>query len=164
MKIAENLDMKGRLIIQKYNPQAQLVQEVKADNSIVYTGRELVAKLFTNQTIDPIRYIALGTGGSTVAPANDIQLENEVFRKELKPFDLGKDLIESGDGDSKKCKIMLSVDLDFGEPDKQPVELTEAGLFNSPEQSQGIMYNRVTFPKITKSEQFKLTLVWEILF
>ncbi|NEO01746.1 MAG: hypothetical protein F6K50_42080 [Moorea sp. SIO3I7] len=164
MKIAETLEMKGRLTIQKYNPQAQLVQEVKADNSIVYTGRELVAKLFTNQTIDPIRYIALGTGGSTkVAPATDTQLGQEVFRKELKPFE-SKDLIETGDGDSKKCKIMLSVDLDFGEPDKQPVELTEAGLFNSLEKGKGIMYNRVIFPVITKSDKFKLTLVWEILF
>ncbi|WP_293116769.1 hypothetical protein [Moorena sp. SIO3E8] len=69
------------MTIQKYNPQDQLLQEVKADNSIVYTGRELVAKLFTNQTIDPIRYIALGTGGSTkVAPATDTQLGQEVFQ------------------------------------------------------------------------------------
>ncbi|NEO82094.1 hypothetical protein [Moorena sp. SIO4G3] len=164
MKIAETLDMKGRLTIQTYNPQAQLVQEVKADNSIVYTGRELVAKLFTNQTIDPIRYIALGTGGSTlVNPATDTKLGQEVFRKELKPFDLGKDLKKTGE-DDKKCKIMLSVDLDFGEPGNQPVELTEAGLFNSKKTGQGIMYNRVTFDTITKSDQFKLTLVWEILF
>ncbi|OLT60055.1 hypothetical protein [Moorena bouillonii] len=163
MKIAESLDMKGRLTIQTYNPQDQLVQEVKADNSIVYTGRELVAKLFTNQTIDPIRYIALGTGNTAVNPATDTQLGKEVFRKELKPFDLGKDLKKTEE-DDKKCKITLSVDLDFGEPDKQPVELTEAGLFNSKKKDQGIMYNRVTFPKITKSENFKLTLVWEILF
>ncbi|NEO67175.1 MAG: hypothetical protein F6J98_45220, partial [Moorea sp. SIO4G2] len=61
-------------------------------------------------------------------------------------------LIETGDGDSKKCKIMLSVDLDFGEPDNQPVELTEAGLFNSLEKGKGIMYNRGTFDTITKSE------------
>ncbi|NEQ12379.1 MULTISPECIES: hypothetical protein [unclassified Moorena] len=164
MKIAESLDMKGRLTIQKYNSQAQLVDEVKADNSIVYTGRELVAKLFTNQKIDPIRYIALGTSSTPVAPAQDTKLGNEVFRKELKTFDIGKDLIETGDGESKKCKIMLSVDLDFGEPGDQEVGLTEAGLFNSEDKETAIMYNRVIFPVITKSNNFKLTLVWEILF
>jgi len=26
------------------------------------------------------------------------------------------------------------------------------------------MYNRVTFDTVTKSKQFKLTLVWEIMF
>ncbi|EGJ33173.1 MULTISPECIES: hypothetical protein [Moorena] len=164
MKIAESLDMKGRLTIQKYNSQAQLVDEVKADNSIVYTGRELVAKLFTNQKIDPIRYIAVGTGNTAVKPANDTQLGQEVFRKQIKNFDPSKDLIETGEDDGKKCQIRLSVDLDFGEPKSQPVALTEAGLFNSLEKGKGIMYNRVTFPPITKSENFKLTLVWEILF
>ena len=38
--------------------------------------------------------------------------------------------------------------------------LKEAGLFTD----EGIMYNRVTFDQITKSEQFKLTLIWEITF
>ncbi|NEP30630.1 hypothetical protein [Moorena sp. SIO3B2] len=87
-----------------------------------------------------------------------------MFRKELKTFDIGKDLIETGDGESKKCKIMLSVDLDFGEPGDQEVGLTEAGLFNSEDKETAIMYNRVIFPVITKSNNFKLTLVWEILF
>ena len=39
-------------------------------------------------------------------------------------------------------------------------ELREAGLFTE----DGVMYNRVTFDTITKSDQFKLTLVWEITF
>ena len=38
--------------------------------------------------------------------------------------------------------------------------LQEAGLFTNDD----VMYNRVTFDTITKSDKFKLTLVWEITF
>jgi hypothetical protein len=40
--------------------------------------------------------------------------------------------------------------------------LTEAGIFNSEE--SGIMYNRVTFPEINKTDKLTLTLVWRITF
>ena len=39
-------------------------------------------------------------------------------------------------------------------------QLREAGLFTP----DNVMYNRVVFDTITKSSQFKLTLVWEIDF
>ena len=41
-------------------------------------------------------------------------------------------------------------------------QLKEAGLFT--QDDSPIMYNRVTFDTITKSEEFKLTLIWEITF
>ncbi len=44
--------------------------------------------------------------------------------------------------------------------------LREAGLSTKGE-AEGvdpILYNRVTFDTITKSDQFRLTLVWEITF
>ena len=40
--------------------------------------------------------------------------------------------------------------------------LTEAGLFNAA--AAGVMYNRVVFPPINKTADFKLTLIWEIIF
>lgn len=171
MKMADTMDMKGRLIIQQFNPAGELVDEVKANNFIVYSGRDLVAKMFLNQKIEPIRYLAIGTGSNPVNPVEDTALQKEVFRKEVKPLDLDRDLsdadeipikVESGTVRQKNRKVRLCVDLDFAEPPNQPLALTEAGLFNSAQ--GGIMYNRVVFPNITKTADFKLTLVWEIIF
>ncbi len=171
MKIADVMDMKGRLTIQRFNFEGKLINEVKANNFIVYTGRDLVAKMFLNQPIDPIRYLAVGTGANSVNPISDTGLQQEVFRKEIKPIDLSRDLsdadeiavkVEGGVINQKNRKVRLSVDLDFAEPTNQPIALTEAGLFNAAK--GGIMYNRVVFPNITKTSDFKLTLVWEIIF
>lgn len=171
MKMADSLDMKGKLIIQRINPAGQLIDEVKANNFIVYTGRDLVARMFLAEQVDPIRYIAIGSGSNPVNPVSDTALQQELYRKEVKPLDLSRDLgdteevpvqAESGVVNQKNRKVRFSVDLDFAEPPNQPAILTEAGLFNAAQ--GGIMYNRVVFPNITKTGDFKLTLVWEIIF
>jgi hypothetical protein len=173
MKIADSLDMKGRLLIQKFNSDGQLAEEVKADNFIVYTGRDLVAQLFLGQKIEPIKYIAVGTGNRAVNPVTDKALQTEVFRKKIKEIDISKDLTDTPEttvtkeGRSipqKNRKVIISADLDFKEPGDKTYELTEAGLFNAKAAPEGVMYNRVVFPVITKTPDFKLTLVWEIIF
>lgn len=174
MKLADAMDMKGRLTIQKFNREGKLLTEVKANNFIVYTGRDLVAKLFLNQRIDPIKYIAVGTGDKSVDPINDVALQQQVFRKEIKLPDISKDLtdiekkvqIETKNIIQKNRRVIISADLDYEEPkpkdNNQLYELREAGLFNAEE--GGVMYNRVVFPTISKTKDFKLTLVWEIIF
>ena len=54
---------------------------------------------------------------------------------------------------------MLRLYGELAEDDSNDV-LKEAGLFTD----DNVMYNRVTFGAITKTTQFKLTLVWEITF
>ncbi|MDV3349054.1 hypothetical protein QGP82_10160 [Leptothoe sp. LEGE 181152] len=177
MKIADALDMRGRLTIHRYDASGQPIDTTATNNAIVYSGRDLVAKLFAQQAIDPIRYIAVGTGGEPVNPDTDTKLAKEVFRKELKGLNLAKDLTdiqmvvptESGEKEQKSRRIVLSADLDFEEPNPsdnggKPYELREAGLFNAGDPNAGIMYNRVVFPNISKTKDFKLTLVWEIIF
>lgn len=173
MKITDALDFKGHLTIHTFDATGQLVTTAKMNNSIVYTGRDLVAKLFVNEPIAPIQYIAVGTGNKAIDPANDTGLQAEIFRKRLKQFET-KDLTDievtvptdQGLKPQKSRKIILSADLDFAEPkpndNSQPHELREAGLFNAAE--KGVMYNRVVFPNISKTKDFKLTLVWEIIF
>jgi hypothetical protein len=176
MKHTDSLDMQGRLTIHTFDPTGQLIHTTRNRNAIVYSGRDLVAKLFVKEKIDPIEYIAVGTGDKLI-DLNDKTLQKEIFRKKLKEFDFSKDIgdipIEVEDSASQKKvtqtrrRIMLSADLEFNEPDPaknsgQPYELREAGLFNAKE--GGVMYNRVVFPNISKTEAFKLTLVWEIIF
>lgn len=176
MFLADVHPMKGRLHIQASDRGGQIIHTIHADNAIVYSGRELVAKLFARaDDIDPVSHIAVGTDDTPPNANQDTALGRQVFRKELKPFE-AKDLTEievdvtnqKGETVRQRSSIIrLSADLDFNEPNVddnggRPYDLKEAGLFNAEE--GGIMYNRVVFPNISKTQDFKLTLVWEIIF
>ena len=157
MKLNEAFDMKGRLTLLLHDLHGELVRKMAADNDIVMTGRDLVAKLFANVPIDPISHIAVGTGATAVDPAADEKLQSELFRKEVTPIDPAKDITPSGN----KMRVMVSAELDFAEGNGA---LTEAAMFNGNDPGSSVMYNRVVFPPVNKTADFKLTLVWEILF
>lgn len=164
-----SLAMQGRLHIQRFDRQGHLIETVAADNAIVFSGRHLVAQMFFNKDIDRIGFLAVGTGDQAVDPDEDVKLQEEVFRKPLKDFNINQDLQEEKLEDSpannqRRSRLNLSADLDFSEPGNEPYVLREAGLFNQKTRNEGIMYNRVVFPAITKTKDFKLTLVWEIIF
>jgi hypothetical protein len=156
MKINESIDMTGRLTVLKRNRANTVIDEIAADNSIVLSGRDLVAKLFINEKIAPISHIAVGTGNDPVIPAQDEKLGTELFRKPIKPADASQNITTTADN---RKKVIITADLDFNEANGV---LTEAGLFNAP--TSGVMYNRVVFPAITKTSDFKLTLIWEVVF
>jgi hypothetical protein len=163
MHLSEALDIQGRLTLRKTTIDHQLIEAVTANNSIVLTGRELVAKLFmkdVKETVQPVSHIAVGTGTTSVTPQNT-SLSKEIFRKAIAPIDLGRDLqtieIATPEGKSIRKKVLISTDL---EPEEANGALTEAALFTA----SNIMYNRVTFAPVNKSADFRLTLLWEILF
>lgn len=131
------------------------MDEVAANNSIVLTGRDLVALRFIGQG-NPVSHVAVGTGAAPTDPGATANLGTELFRKAINPINLATDLTTTNDG---KRKVVLSTDLDFNEANGA---LTEAGLFNAA--SNGVMYNRVVFPPVNKTLDFKLTLIWEITF
>jgi hypothetical protein len=155
MHMREALDMRGRLTVQIRNAQGEWVDEIGANNNIVLTGRDLVAKLFIKETITPISHVAVGTGNAAVTAA-DAKLGGELFRKAINPVNASQNITTTSDN---KKKVTMTVDLDFAEANGA---LTEAGLFNDP--AAGVMYNRVVFPAINKTADFKLTLIWEIVF
>lgn len=167
MTYQDTLDMQGYLTIQVFDRTGQLIHTSQSQNSIVYSGRDLVAKLFAQQVIAPIRYMAVGTGAKAVDPSTDQALENEVFRKPLKLFNASEDLTDvvsdSTSGSVKRRCLTLKADLELTEPPNGSYDLREAGLFNS-EQKGGVMYNRVVFPMISKTNDFKLALQWKIIF
>ena len=156
MKLSEDLDIKGRLTLQKRNADDEIFAEIAVNNSIVLTGRDLVAKLFINEKITPISHVAVGTGATAVNSGNDTRLNNELFRKAIGKIDPTQNLTTTTQG---RKKVTITVELDFGEANGA---LTEAGLFNA--NTGGVMYNRVVFPAINKTQEFKLTLIWEIIF
>ena len=161
----DSLDMRGRLIVRKRNRQDTVLEEMTADNAIVYTGRELVAYLLTGQThaanTTPISHLALGSDGTDVDPKKDTALKAEALR-----LPIGKmDIQEAKDGSTTRAKVTITTELDFAVPsDRDSLELREAGLFNGEDRETSVMYNRVVFPVITKTKEFALTFIWEITF
>jgi hypothetical protein len=155
MKNCEIIELKGWIAIERYNREGYLIDRTEANNSIVMSGRDLVAKQFLGISADPISHIAVGTGIDKVQ-AGDLELGKELFRKPLKPVDPSLHLTFT---DDNRRKVFLSAELNFFEGNGA---LTEAALFNA--DTNGIMYNRVVFPTVNKTSDFKLTLIWEIIF
>ncbi|TRU87597.1 MAG: hypothetical protein EWV76_06645 [Microcystis novacekii Mn_MB_F_20050700_S1] len=155
MAIQDTMDIKGSLTIQKRDLNNQLVEEIHANNTIVTSGRRLVAKLFSKDfkdTIKPVSHIAIGSNDKAVSD-DDLQLAQEIFRKKINPIK-DSDLVVLPD---KRIKLTITADL---QPKDGNGELKEAALFNEDK----VMYNRVIFKPINKTEDFTLTLIWEIIF
>lgn len=156
MAIQDTMDIKGSLTIQKRDLNNQLVEEIHANNTIVTSGRRLVAQLFSKDfkdTIKPVSHIAIGGNDKAVAD-DDVQLAQEIFRKKINPIK-DSDLVLLPD--SKRIKLTITADLQAEEGNG---ELKEAALFNEDK----VMYNRVIFKPINKTPDFTLTLIWEITF
>ncbi|MCZ8038506.1 MAG: hypothetical protein O9276_10320 [Microcystis sp. LE17-20A] len=156
MAIQDTMDIKGSLTIQKRDLNNQLVEEIHANNTIVTSGRRLVAQLFSQEfkdTIKPVSQIAIG-GNDKAVSDDDLQLAQEIFRKKINPIK-DSDLVLLPD--SKRIKLTITADLQAGEGNG---ELKEAALFNE----YKVMYNRVIFKPINKTPDFTLTLIWEITF
>lgn len=182
MYLTDSLAMQGRLHIQRFDRAGQLVNVVAANNAIVFNGRELVAKLFAGvEGTAPITHLAVGTGDADVNADTDTTLVNEVLRKRLKTFDPSRDITSftltlpdtatpaQPKTSYKSSRVRFSADLELTDLDpasnnNQPYILKEAGLFTAEAPKTGVMYNRVVFPGIPKTPEFKLTLVWEIIF
>lgn len=155
MAIQDTMDIKGSLTIQKRDLNNQLVEEIHANNTIVTSGRRLVAQLFSKDfkdTIKPVSQIAIG-GNDKAVSDDDQKLDQEIFRKEINPIK-DSDLVVLPD---KRIKLTITADLQAEEGNG---ELKEAALFNEDK----VMYNRVIFKPINKTPDFTLTLIWEITF
>ncbi len=151
----EAIDMKGRLSLRLTDRAGNLVHSFEANNAIVLTGRDLVVNLFVGAAEKPDWHIAVGSGTRPVNEVEDRQLEKEVLRKQIQPIQLLKHILTV----NGRQQLTVSADLDFEEANGT---LTESGIFNA--STEGIMYNRVTFPPVNKTKDFKLTLTWQILF
>lgn len=159
MQQREQLDIQGRLTLQFVNAQGEVERTMEVPNMIVNDGRELVASLFAGKGGKPITHVAVGKSGAETA-ASDKKLGEEIFRKELAVQN--PELIQVDGKD--RYKVALSAELGLDEPLADEVVLQEAALFNGLAVDGTVMYNRVKFPPVTKTKDFKLTLFWEIIF
>jgi hypothetical protein len=158
----ETNEMRGNLTLRLSNRSGSVVNEQVRKNRIVTSGRELVAQLFGGvETGTPptlVTHMAVGTG-SNAPQDDDVALQNQRGdRKEIGPVQY---LPITDPDDVKRVQATLTAEFEYDEANG-PGALREAGVFNAA--TGGVMYNRVVFPAVTKTDAFKLTLIWDVVF
>lgn len=157
MLTREDLHLAGKLTLRKVTLDDQLVEEVTVNNDITLAGRELIARLFNKDNKDvPIGRVSKIQAGrsQTAFDPRQTALMDSVGETPISRIEISEVVDATG-----RPRKMLRLIGELGENDCNDA-LREAGLFTDDK----VMYNRVTFDTVTKSKQFKLTLVWEIMF
>lgn len=158
----ENNSMQGRLTLQMSDRDNRIVYRIQRCNRIVSGGRDLVARLFSGQAggvpITNVTHMALGTDGTEPSDADTAlgaeraprrQISNVVHSTFTQPDSVNR------------SRVQLTSIFDFD--DANGVEpLREAGIFTA--DAAGTLYSRVVFEGVTKTNAFKLTLLWDIDF
>jgi len=163
----ETMQMQGRLTLQLTDREGHVRQEQRRHNQILKSGRDLVAKLFAGVSggTPPTHVTHMAVGIDATAPADSqTGLINERGpRKGIQPSDVVYSEFDEQAGGStvRRVRVTLKAVFDFNEANG-PEPLREAGIFNAA--TGGVIYNRVIFDAVTKTNAFKLTLIWDITF
>jgi hypothetical protein len=158
----------GTLSLLLLDRAGHVAHESRHKNRIVRTGRQLVAQLFGGVAAGTpptqVSHMALGTDGTAPADAQTGLLAERDPRKPIAEVVYSDfDEAQPGGGTVRRVRASLRAVFDFNEANG-PEPLREAGIFTSGAAGGGIMYNRVVFDPVTKTNAFQLTLLWEITF
>lgn len=162
----ESNDMRGRLHLLLCDARGQVVQELRPHNRIVQSGRALVAQLFAGVSggTPPARvtHMALGTDATPAADSQTRLLAERAPRRAITEVSY-VDFDETVAGTTtRRVRATLKAIFDFADANDPAVPLREAAIFT--DAAAGTMYNRVVFEPVTKTDAFKLTLLWDVTF
>jgi hypothetical protein len=162
----EHIDMEGRLRLTLTDRDGRVMAERVHQNRIVKTGRRLVAELFAGVTggTPPSRvtHMAVGTGAAAAADDQTGLGAERAPRKPITEVIFAEFDEVAGPVTTRRVKATLKAVFDFNEANDLTVPLREAGIFTAA--SAGVMYNRVVFEPVTKTNAFQLTMLWDITF
>lgn len=158
----ESIEMRGQLTLQISDRAGRVLRQNRYRNRIVTTGRRLVAEFFSGDVSGPaptaVSHMAVGTGSTAPSDA-DTALEAQ--RGDRNPIS-SVAVSEVSEAGVQRVRVTLQTVFDFGEANDPGVPLREAGIFTA--DTGGVMYNRVVFEPVTKTDAFRLTLFWDIDF
>jgi len=121
----------GRILLERRKKDGTVIDSQEIKNTIVNTGKELVANLIgAIGSPDALAYIAIGEG-STGVQATDTTLETEVERE------------SASVSYEASYKAIFEKTFDFGSGESYSI--TEVGLFDVVTESGSVMLNRATF-------------------
>lgn len=139
--LTDKLSLTGALTISR---NGEVVQKIK--NLVVTSGKELVAANMQGDNVNPIGYMALGTG-STPAALGDTSLEAELDRNPLS--------VPGG----TVAGAVITYETTWA-PGDGTGAITEAGLFTA--STGGTMLARTVFPVVNKGADDTITVVWDV--
>jgi hypothetical protein len=157
--------MHGALTLQLTDREGALVQQAHYQNRIVTSGRSLVAHLFAGVSggVPPsqVTHMAVGTDATPPTDADTALIAERAPRKAISEVDYSEISEGTGPNEVRRVRARLTAVFDFGDANGA-APLREAGIFTA--DTDGVLYNRVVFEPVTKTDAFKLTLLWDIVF
>jgi hypothetical protein len=158
--------MRGRLTLRLIDRAGRVVEERRQNNRIVKSGRRLVAELFAGVTggTPPSKVTHMAVGSNAADPADDqtgLGAERAP-RKEITEVTFSELDETVGTVTVRRVTATLKAVFDFNEANDLALPLREAGIFTAG--AGGVLYNRVVFEPVTKTDAFQLTLLWDITF
>lgn len=162
----EQMEMRGALTLRLTDRNGNVVAERRHGNRIVKSGRRLVAELFAGVTggtpPSKVTHMAVGTGAAGATDEQTGLTAERAPRKEITEITFAE-FDETVTGNTvRRVRATVKAVFDFGDANDLTTPLREAGIFTAA--SGGVMYNRVVFQDVTKTDAFKLTLLWDITF
>ena len=163
----ESMDMRGRFTAHLIDADGQVVHRQVRSTHIGKSGRRLVAGLCGGVACGTpptqVSHVAVGTNGTR--PSDDdgsLKAQrgspNPITEVTYTDFD---EPIPPGSDVVKRTRVSVTAVFDFDEANGS-APLREAGLLTAA--TDGVLYNRVVFDPVTKTNAFKLTVLWDIVF
>jgi hypothetical protein len=161
----ETNEMHGRVTLWLTDSAGNVHALQRRENRIVTSGRRLVAQLFggiaSGTPPAKVTHMAVGTDATPPADNQTGLLAEVAGRKPITDVAYTEFTDTTGTTTAQRVRVSLRALFDFGDANSA-TPLREAGIFTAP--SAGVMYNRVTFDAVTKTNAFQLTLLWEVVF
>lgn len=157
MPPSEHTSIQGLLTLELRDQHGALVERRRVENLITHAGKLLLARLIGGKASGAVT-IAIAVGGTDTAPA----LDQTALLKKLAeaPADMNEPVVE---GDRVRANVRATIP-QGGDP-QVVLPLTEAGiLVRVGADATGVLFNRVTFPVISKSSTMSLLLSWDLTF
>ena len=143
-----SIKMTGRLLIQKFDENHNLLSETEIDNLVVTAGKNWIATRIASNT-GLMTHMALGSSQAAADLAQTTLLSPIGARTALK-----SPITTSG------STVTFACDFGTNNPASTNVLIAEAGIFSA--LTGGIMLCRTTFPAITKQSGQLVTITWTI--
>ncbi len=153
MTLKEQHGLAGRLRIVVTDPQGRMVAERQVDNLITDAGRQLLARMFAGAVQASELRIALGTNAAALG-ADQATITTVADAKASVVVD---DPVRDG---RALARVVATVPAS-NNPNPQAIQ--EAGIVIVLPDRQ-VVYNRVTFPVISRAGNLEMTFSWELSF
>lgn len=158
MGFQDDIGIAGRVHIQLREPGGRLIDERRVHNLVTLEGRALLGRCFSGlATLGGRLELAIGTG-SNKETLEDLALGAEIERATA----ASPELLVTGDGVARRSAVRVRAIFPVRTGEPQPI--TEAGIWVGQVGAKPVLFNRTTFPVITRSEHLELALAWEVLF